>query len=68
MIGVYDFVQVFSKLLEAEGVEEAFEDGVLDARTKGLYGFFNATEAFWVGDVVADEKALAIHGQKSIAW
>ena len=68
MIGVDYFVQGFSELLEAEAVKETFENGVLDARTEGLDGFFDAAEACWVGNVVADEKALAIHVQKSIAW
>jgi hypothetical protein len=64
VIGIDNFAEVFSELLEADAVEETFEDGVLDAGAKGLNGFLDTPKAFRICDVVADKKALSIHEQQ----
>lgn len=61
LLGIDDFGECPSKLLESNSVEEALENRELDAATVGLYGFLDAPEPLRMADVVADEESLAIH-------
>ena len=63
-VAVEGFLEVCLEFFEAEGIEGALEDGVLDAGAVAAEDAGDLAEALGVGDVVADDVAAAGHGQR----
>ena len=63
-----DFGESGAESLEAEGVERALEDRVLQTGAVGFADFSNAAQAAGVADVVADEEPGAHLGGAGEFW